>query len=225
MRSISSENSAALAARALVARDFLWIVARNRSTGASESVGFWSGLDNVTANVIDPSTGSPTARTYYAGGGLVEIDAIPAVSVLQVQDITIRLSQLDEQVNDAIRLYDIKQARVEIHRGLFDPASGLLVDSAIVRFVGFVNFVRVITPAEGQSGGVELTCVSHTQEMVRSNPSTRSHEDQITTRDANDTFFVDAAVVGTWEFPWGAQRVKEEQRKGLFGWNNFLGFL
>lgn len=228
MRAISLENQLALSQRALVARDFLWFVARERATGAPVTVGFWSDPENVTANVIDPDTGLTTTRSYYGAGGLIEIEGIPAVSTIQVQDVTIQMSQLDEMVQQAVRLYDIKQARVEIHRGLFDPVSRDLVAPALVRFVGFVNLVDIRTPRENEAGGVQITCVSHTQELLRSNPSTRSHEDQRYTRDPGDFFFVDAGVASSWEYNWGAvqgaQKV-DTRPKGLFGWNNFLGFL
>lgn len=227
MRAISLENQLALSQRALVARDFLWFVARERATGAPVTVGFWSDLENVTANVIDPDTGLTTTRSYYGAGGLIEIEGIPAVSTIQVQDVTIQMSQLDEMVQQAVRLYDIKQARVEIHRGLFDPVSRSLVAPALVRFVGFVNLVDIRTPRENEAGGVQITCVSHTQELLRSNPSTRSHEDQRYTRDPNDFFFVDAGVAHAWDYQWGQNQAQQVQTKpkGLFGWGGFLGFL
>lgn len=227
MRSISSANQTALNARELVPRDFLWIVARNRETGEPEEVGFWSDIENVTASVIDPDTLLPVYRDFYGAGGLISIDSIPSVSVIQVQDIRITMSQLDEMVEEAIRLYDVKQARVEIHRGLFDPATRSQVDPALVRFVGFVNSVEIMTGPENSEGGVTLTCVSHTQELTRANPATRSHEDQ-KIRDEDDDFFIDAAVVGEWQIQWGAAPAKSQEPvkpKGLFGWNNFLGFL
>lgn len=226
MRSISPENQAALAARRLVARDFLWFEARNRDTNAIETVGFWSDVENVTAFVINPRTGLPVSRSFYGAGGLISIDDIPSVSVIQVQDVHIHMSQLDEQVNQAYRLYDLKQARVEIHRGLFDPVTRQMVDPALVRFVGFVNTIETTTPSENNNGGVDITCVSHTQEMMRANPATRSHEDQ-KLRNPSDSFFIDAAVVGEWDFEWGAVRgaQKVETRKGLFGWGGVFGFL
>lgn len=228
MRAISPENQLALNQRQLVPRDFLWIVARNRTTNLPESLGLWSDVEDATVLVLDPETLLPVYRSYRAAGGLVEINEIPAVSVIQVQDIEIKLSQLDELVQQAVRLYDVKQARVEIHRGLFDPDTRNLVAPAIVRFVGYVNNLRITTPAENSDGGVFISCVSHTQEMTRANPATRSHADQ-RTRNIGDDFFIDTAIVGEWELDWGAvqgtQKAETQKRQGLFGWGNFLGFL
>lgn len=228
MRFLSPANKAALAERRLVARDFLWIVARERDTGDPVSVGFWSDVDDIgDARVLDPDTGLEVSRAYKGAGGLVQIDAIPAVSVIEVQDVSIQLSQLDGAVEQAVRLYDVKQARVEIHRGLFDPESRLQVAPAYARFVGFVNNVDIRTPAEGGDGSTTLVCVSHTQELMRSNPATRSHEDQINNRSTSDNFFADTAVAFEWEIDWGAVQGAQQVNtgKGLFGWGNFLGFL
>lgn len=227
MRAISTENYNALRDRVLIYRDFLWIVARDRETNLPISVGFWSDIENVTAFVLDPDTLLPVNRPYYGAGGLISIDDIPSVSVIQVQDIQIRMSQLDELVELAVRLYDLKQAKVEIHRGLFDPDTRNQISPAVVRFSGFINKVEITTPSENADGGVVLTCVSHTQELTRANPATRSHEDQRTNRSIIDDFLIDAATVSEWELDWGAVKgtQKVETRKGLFGWGNFLGFL
>lgn len=227
MKQISSENQTALNNRVLIPRDFLWIVAKDKETEEPVSVGFWSGIENISSVlVISPDTNLPVARSYYGAGSLIEINDIAAISVIQVQDVTIKMSQLDELVEQAVRLYDIKQARIEIHRGLLDPNSRKLIAPAMVRYVGFVNNLKIETPSENGDGGVFLECTSHTQELTRANPSTRSHEDQ-KLRNDNDDFFIDAAVVSEWELDWGAVKgtKKVETRKGLFGWGGFLGFL
>jgi hypothetical protein len=225
VRTVAPAVQSALAARALVARDFLWIVARTRADPpVPVSVGFWSDIENVSGvQVIDPDTLTTATRSYYGAGGLIAVDDIPSVSSIQVQDIHIRMSQLDEQVETAVRTYDVKQARVEIHRGWFDPVSRQLVSPAIIRFVGFVNTVEIHTPAEGGDGYVNLTCVSHTQETTRSNPATRSHADQ-QNRAVGDDFFIDAATVGDWQFSWGEDRSakKVETQKGIFGWGGWF---
>jgi len=205
-------------------RDFLWIVARDRTTGAPVSVGFWSDLSSVSALVINPDTAAANLRDFYGAGSLVQISDIPSVAAVTVQRVTILMSQLDELVEQAVRLYDVKQARVEIFTGLLDPDSRKLVAPAEAIFVGFVDEVRIDTPSEGGDGGVTLTCVSHTQELARSNPANRSHEDQ-KQRSSSDTFLIDAAVCGEWLHTWGPVAAKTEAKKGLFGWGNFLGFL
>jgi len=222
MKTISSANQAALAARRLMPRDFLTITARNRETGEPETVGFWSDLSNVSALVLDPDTRAPDLRSFYGAGALISISDIPAVAGIAVQRITIQMSQLDELVEQAVRLYEIKQARVEIHTGLLDPDSRKLVDPAEPLFVGFVDEIEIKTPRENEIGGVTISCTSHTQELARSNPETRSHEDQIR-RWPGDDFYIDAAVTGDWDHFWAGRQQQTQKRKGLFGWGGFLG--
>ncbi|WP_196258562.1 hypothetical protein [Pelagibacterium limicola] len=226
MKTYSANTVAALAARRLMPRDFLTITARDRVTGAPVSVGFWSDLADVSALVIDPETGAPDLREFKGAGALISISDIPAVIGISVQNITITMSQLDAQVEAAIRLYDVKQARVEIHTGLLDPDSRKLVDPAEPLFVGFVDQVEIRTPRENEEGAAILSCTSGTQELLRHNPSTRSHEDQ-QVRAPGDAFFIDAAVCGDWDHYWGAvgdnAKVQTVRPKGLFGWGGFLG--
>lgn len=218
-RNVSEENLAALSARQLVARDFLWIVARNRDTGEPVTEGLWSDVGDVTATVVHPDTGLPVERTWRGSGPLVAIDDIPLVANLTVQTIRVRLSQILDRVNQLVRDYDCQQARVEIFRGLFDPDTRLMVAAAECRFAGFVDSIEIKTPSENEEGGVDLICVSHTQEMTRSNPDTRSHESQLR-RNPTDTFYKDTAVVGDWELFWGSQRGKipsQPKRKKFLG--------
>lgn len=204
-RYISEEHFTALQARELVARDFLWLVVRDRETGLSVTDGLWSDVGDVTAQVIDPDSGLPDERDWYGSGTLVAIDDIPLVANLTVQNVNIRLSQIDDHINTLVRFYDAKQARVEVYRGLFDPGTREMVAPAECRFVGFVDKIEIQTPSENEEGSVTLICASHTQEMMRSNPDTRSDASQ-KLRGATDNFFKDAGTAGSWELFWGSER-------------------
>lgn len=219
MRNISAENLAALEARQLVARDFLWFVARDRATGAAVTDGMWSDVGNISASIIHPDTGLPVTRDWYGSGTLVQIDDIPLIANLSVQNVNIRLSQVSEHAQTLVRLYDCRQARVEIYRGLFDPESRQMVAPAECRFVGFVDNIKITTPSENDEGSVQMVCASHTQEMTRSNPSTRSHATQLLRQDL-DTFYMDAATVQEWEFFWGSEKgvvPTQKKRKKFLG--------
>lgn len=227
MKNYSPNTVAALAARRLMPRDFVWIVARDRVSGDPVTVGFWSDLSNVTALMIDPETGSPVSRTFYGAGSLIQVADIPSTVGVSVENVTITMSHLHDQVEEAIRLYDCKQARIEVHTGLLDPDSRKLVDPAAPTFVGFIDHIDIRTPSENEEGAAILTCASGTQELLRSNPATRSHGDQ-QIRAPGDNFYRDVAVCGDWDHYWGAvgeNKVKTSKPKGLFGWGNFLGFL
>jgi hypothetical protein len=201
-RTLSSPNLAALQARNLVARDFLWIVARDRSTNADVPDGMWSDVGPITASIIDPDSGSPVSRSWTGTGTLIQISDVPLVSNITIQNVTMTLSQVSDHVNSLVRTYDCKQARVEVYRGLFDPVTRVMVDPATPRFVGYVDNIEIVTPTEGANGSVIFTCASHTQEMTRSNSDTRSDASQ-RVRSSTDDFFNDVTVVGSWQFFWG----------------------
>lgn len=212
MRALSSANNTALGQRRLVARDFLRIVARNRGDNSPESACFWSGVGDVSADVVDPDTGATVTRTWYGTSTLIGIDAVPLVANLTAQTVTIAFSQIDNLVQQAVRLYDCKQGRVEVYRGLFNPDTRQMVAPAFCRLVGFIDEIEIKTPSEGNEGGVQLTVNSHTQEMTRSNPDMRSDTSQ-RLRDPDDTFFADASTVGEQEHFWGRKRGKVSGKK------------
>ncbi|MEI4482238.1 MULTISPECIES: hypothetical protein [unclassified Phyllobacterium] len=211
MRNISSGNLALLQARRLVARDFIWLKVRTLA-GAPFAYGFWNDWGDISAPVLNPDTGLPNTRNFEGSGSLIAIDNIPAVSNISVQNVNVALNQIDPAVENIARGYDMKQAGIEIYRGLFNPDTRLLVDSAFCRFVGFVDNVTITTPKENEAGSIELTCASHTQEMTRGNPDTRSTDSQ-KRRLSTDRFYEDVTTVGEKEFFWGAKQGKLDTKQ------------
>jgi len=205
MRVVDPAVATALAQRRLIARDFVWFRARDRVTGLPVEDAYWSGLDDIDAQVILPRTAQVVTRTYRAGVGLISIGAIPLVGNLTVQTVQIRLAQIDEHIETLLRIYDPRQADVEVHRGLFDPATGAAVSALFPRFLGFVDRVELTTPREGGEGGLTATCVSDAQEMGRSNPERRSDAEQ-RRRSATDDFFADASTIGDLQIFWGTAK-------------------
>jgi hypothetical protein len=186
----------------LVARDFLWFIVRDRTTNAQVFDGYWSGVGDITADVIDPETGGTVSRSWFGAGGLISIDDIPLLSTLTVQTVAIRLGQCSDRVNDLMRTYDCKQGTVQVFRGLYNPDTRVMVSPAYPRFVGFIDEAPIKTPKENEQGDVTLTCTAHTSELTRANAEMRSDASQ-KLRSATDNFFQDAAVVGSWQHFWG----------------------
>ncbi|WP_315742847.1 MULTISPECIES: hypothetical protein [unclassified Bradyrhizobium] len=203
-RGVSSANYTALQNRVVVPRDFVWFVVRDRVTGAPVTDGYWSDVGTTTVDVIDPDTGSVVSRTFASGAGLVKFAAIPLVSNLTVQTTTVTLSQVSDRVNDLVRGYECKQGKIQIFRGLLDPVSRVLVAPAFPRFAGTIDAAPIKTPPEGEIGDVTITCTGNTQELMRSNPDTRSDASQ-RLRDPNDAFYRDVATVTDWQIYWGKQ--------------------
>lgn len=206
-RTVSAENQEALEAGRLVARDFLWVTVRNRSNNAPVQFGYWSDIGNVDVEVIDPNTNTPETRTFEGAGTLILIDDIPQVANLQVQTIRIKFNQINDSVNTLIRTYDMRQAPVQIFRGMYDPETMQMVAPAVPRFLGFIDTIEWDTPEANDEGGVYANCVSHTQEMTRSNPDTRSDASQ-RLRNADDEFYKDTSTAGDWEIWWGTRKGK-----------------
>ncbi|UPJ65225.1 hypothetical protein [Bradyrhizobium sp. 191] len=199
-----SENFTALQARRLYKRDFIWFVVRDRGTGNPVTDGYWSDVGNIEAQVIDPDTGSTVTRTFAGAGGLISISDIPRVSNLTVQNVTIKLSQVADRVNNLVRGYDCKQGKVQIFCGLFDLSTHVMVAPAFPRFAGTIDSAPITTPPAGQTGDVTLTCTSNTIELTRSNPDTRSDASQ-RLRDPSDDFLRHTATVAEWQLYWGKQ--------------------
>src|SRR6185437_14586595 len=115
-RSLSAEVQTALQKNKLVARDFLWIIARSREDGSPVTAGLWSDIGNITASIIDPLTGGSQSRDWIGAGTLISISDIPLVQGITVQQITVTFSQVNDYVNDYVRTYDCKQAQVQVFR-------------------------------------------------------------------------------------------------------------
>lgn len=204
MRALDPATAAALESGRIVPRDFLWLVPRDRDTGAARPMGFWSDLGGVEAIVIDPVTDLPIAREYSGAGDLISVGAVPLATGFAVQTVPITLSQITPGAAMAVRGYDLRRALVELHRGYLDPDSGLLVAPAQCWFTGEIDAAPITTPAEGEEGAITLTAVSHAQELSRTNPAKRSDADQ-RQRSPGDGFYRHAATVGSWTITWGQE--------------------
>ncbi|MCK1676651.1 hypothetical protein [Bradyrhizobium sp. 150] len=201
-RSIATDNYTALSARKLISRDFVWFIVRDLVTGNPVTDGYWSDVGTISADVIDPETGSTVTRSFVGASSLISISDVPVVSNLTVQTVSITLAQVASRVNDLIRGYDCKQGKVQVFRGLFDASTRVMVAPAFPRFAGTIDEAPVTTPKEGEAGDVTLTCTGNTQELTRSNSDTRSDASQ-KLRDPDDDFFIHAATVADWQQYWG----------------------
>lgn len=204
MKTYSAETQAALKARAIAVRDFLWLEPRDRTTGAVVGFGFWSDVGAVSAEVIDPLTGATEARAFAGAGTLISIDGVARVANLTVQPVTITMSQLGDGADEVLRSYDPRFARVELYQGVFIPGTQVQLAPAECQFYGRIDTVRIDTPVEGGEGKATLDCVSETQQLTRGNPTTRS-DSALRQRLATDSARRHVATVGTWDIRWGSK--------------------
>lgn len=207
MRDLDAAELVAIAARAVVARDLLWVTAKNRDTGADQSLGFWNDVMTVTASVKDGRTGSTVSRDFRGVGAALQVGKIPLTSDITIRSVDIDLPHIDSIVEQLVRTYDVRGAAMQLYRAYFDPATRSMVATAKPRFVGYVDGAPIVTPKEGEEGTITLRCVSTTRELTRTNAEARSHESQLL-RAAGDTFYKDVGVVGDWDIAWGVARGK-----------------
>lgn len=207
MKSALSANAAALLGRVVMPRDFMEITVRNRSTGAAVVERIWSDSFTITADVQDVDSGGTLTASWSGAGGLVDMDPIPRVANLAVQQVEVRFLSGAMDADRILRTYDPHQAPVRMWRGYLNTDTRQLFAPAEPLFFGFIDDVDMVDIKAGGDGWHRITLASHTQEASRSNPEMRSDASQ-RQRSATDDFFADAANVGSWELFWGQKSDK-----------------
>lgn len=190
------------ARQGIIERWFLYFIGKNRTTGAIEEIGFTNLPYTVTVSVISGQTGLPVSRDYVGVGSLIEVGDVALVSDLTIQTFRAKLTQTNPSVNNAIRGYDTRNAKAEMHYGLFDLNSRKLIDTPYPQFVGFLNKSPIKRAAAGGSGGVQVEMVSRTRELTIVNSAVKSDEYQ-QVRAPGDRFRKYSSVANLWQVWWG----------------------
>lgn len=176
----------------------VWVTAKDRSTGAAVSVGLWTGDDDLVFTIGGAS------RTYYGRGAVVEVPAIAYQADLAVNTIDIEFAPLSAEVATLIRGYDSRLAPVEIHRAVFDPLSGNLLEEPHRIYLGRVDRLSITTPKQNGEAKLTLTVASNSRSLTREIPARRSDETQkLRSGDRMNRY---ATVTGVVETVWGEQR-------------------
>lgn len=197
MRIYSPVTSAYMAARSPIhAHALIWIEARNRGTGETETIGFWTGDDHAGFVI------GGQARTYYGAGSTLGLDPIRRGTGLQVRTQRANLSGITPETQLALRGYDARHARVEIHRAIFDPDTLLLADDPHQLFRGYIDRLKIHTPAKGEAGKVEVELASAARALTT--PLSRKRSDaSLRGRAPTDAFRQYASVADAVETSWG----------------------
>lgn len=196
MRALPTQLATFLAARpdALRVHTLLWITARNRATGAAETLGLWSGPDHQQFDIGGP-------RDYYGAGNLLGLDRITYGTGLDVRMHTISLSALSPEVEQAIRGYDARLAPVEVHGLVVDPVANAMIGTPWLALRGWIDEVEIRTPAAGGEGGIDLRIASASRALTRTLSLKRgdaSHQ-----RRSGDRFRRYAEISGSVSVAWG----------------------
>lgn len=208
MRAVDTATYNALVAApesGLVERNLVSFFVRSLDGASSKTFCFWNDLDTVTIAVVDGTTGATVSRDFVGDGSILSIDRIPLTSDLTVRTVKVTLSPIHETVEDMARGYDIRGARVELHRCLFNPQTGAVIGTALCHFVGKINKAPFSTAATGEESSLPIDVVSHTRKLTRTNPAKKSDETQ--RRRSGDRLrrYTGTANVKVW---WGKEKAR-----------------
>lgn len=173
----------------------IWLIARNRTTGAAESLGFWTGDDHRNFTI-----GGQT-RLYFGAGAVAQVPQVRAGIGLRVQYHRIKLPPFTEEVRQALRVYDARGAAVEVHQVAMDPLTGRPL--GLRRMIkGVLNGAPETRGGKGQQAFVELVIASSARALTRKPPLMRSAA-ALALRNPNDKFRDDVEQAGERIVPWG----------------------
>lgn len=207
MRMFDSPSAGYFAAEpGMDSRIFLWIVGRDRGTGAPASIGFWTGDDHQVFTVEGET------RTYYGAGGLIGIEPITYEAGLVVRMQTVHVSAIAPEIAQALRGYEPRLALVEIHRGLFYTASGNLVSAPHRMFRGEIDSVQFTTPEEGGVAACQISLASAARALTKGLTVMRS-DNALRQRQPGDRLLRYADVSGAVDVFWGEKKAKAKGRK------------
>ncbi|MBN2628944.1 MAG: hypothetical protein JXR75_00225 [Rhodobacteraceae bacterium] len=201
MKVYSPATAAYLARRGgSVVRVLVYLAARNRQTGEIETVGLWSGeADRIFAI-------GGQSRTYYRAAGVLQIDEIVSTPGTDVSFTTLRLCSIDERVIAAFRGYDPRFGAVEIHRALFDPDSGALIDAPERLFKGWIDGALMPVPAMDEDATLEIRLASANRALTQTLAFKKSDAALAEAR-TGDHFRRHVDVSGTVTVVWGERKV------------------
>lgn len=175
----------------------LWLVSKDRGTGADVAQGFVSGDEDLTVTI-------GTSRTYAATRGALTSDAVVSETGMQVRMHTVHLSAISAETDTALRVNDPRFGLAELHRIVIDPATGAAAGPPVLLFRGVVDQAPIRTPEKGGRASVTLTLAASTRDMTRGLSLKWSDASQ--QRRSADRFLRYADVSGEVDVWWGARR-------------------
>lgn len=176
-------------------RWILLIWARNRDTGASERIAFWTGDDTRSIDI------EGTLWTACAGAFL-DLSAPEFGAGLDIRTQRVTLFSDAPETIQAARIYDLRLCRAELHLALLDPGGVSLIGTTAV-FRGFVESAPI--SEDGGGATMELSMVSHVAEGTGRAGLKKSDASQ-TARLSTDTGRRYSDIAAKIPVIWGAKR-------------------
>lgn len=199
MRDVGTNILAQLNQRTgITVRNLFWITAKNRSTGAAETMGIWNGPDTQNFTI------SGDSRTYVGGGGFMNFDDLKQETGLLIHRLKAVCSPVAPEMDEVIRTYDAKFARVEVHLAFFSPGTETMLDAPERVFKGWIDTIDHKTPRKNESGAITINMVGNSRILTRRAADKRSDQSQ-KLRSASDDFFKYVSMTGNIKTPWGSK--------------------
>lgn len=177
---------------------FVWVEATNRTTGATETMGLWSGDEDIAQNVQTPTGGLATRD--YIGRANLSVANLKLVADLSDEPVTVSMSQIAPATQQLVRGYDVRQAYCEIH--VTSRVGGAFASVPQLQFIGIVDDLQIGTPEVGGEGSIGLIVRSELMtQLLAPNPakSSDSHQKR---RQAGDRFSEYSGTVQARKVQW-----------------------
>lgn len=206
----SPQIIAALDRGELVLRDF-FVVQGKTHGGSPATFAYWTGEDNVAANVVAPGGTTPQSVNFVGGGTLLTAPDI--VDAIGFEAHTVKFgfdhtSKVAGSPMDMVFGHNIRIAPLAYYWGVFDPDTWQLVDNPALMFAGQVDGAAVDDAAENNEGGLFVDAVQAAIEMTAVSTGMKSDEQQRTQRDDRFRRYGDTA--GQFERWWGQAKSEGE---------------
>lgn len=156
------ETITALESGTLVLRDF-WTAHGKTKAGVARTFAYWTGEDNVAVNVPPPGVTTPVSRNFIGGGTLLQVPEIVDAIGLEARSVSFgfdHISTAAERPMDMVFGHNVRVARVEFHRGVFDPDTWNLLSAPHLLFSGRVDGAEVDDAAAGGEGVLQVNAVN-----------------------------------------------------------------
>ena len=177
MRALTGDQLAALRARTVKRRFFVWCDALD-DAGAPDPAGFWDDVGSVDLD----------GRTYHGSGNLIGIGDLAAQSDLSVPGLQIVISAIETESLSVVRGRMLAQRPITVSLGVYDTVERVLIPPLIPWFVGVIDAVEIKTPPTGERSQIVLTCESISRALTIRRTDTRSPASCME-RSATDRFY------------------------------------
>ncbi len=181
-------------------KGLLWITAKDRVTGAPATIGLWDGDDH------DVFTIQSQNRTYFGAGNLIRFPDLTASIGVRIRTLSVVLSALTPEVQQAVKAYDARHAPAEIHLAEFSPETNNLIDAPDRVVKGWIDKINWGRPGARGESTCTLTIVSAARALTRTLPHKYSDAAQrlVDPADAFNRYTAVSTVSDVW---WGEKRV------------------